>query len=461
MTVPALLTLTAPDDTERGRIESLLERLVLVNAANEEAEAYYDGSWTAHQFGISIPPSMRNLHTVAGWGGTCVDVLEERLDWLGWTTEVDEDAFGLSEVYAANHLDIDSGMAQLDSLIFGTAFVSVGTGVDGEPNPLVTPHSPRSMTALWDRRSRRLTSALAAVYDGVQAVEVTLYDPDQTSRFERRNGTWVAVDRDRHNLGRVPVVMMPNRVRGSRTEGRSEITKAVRYYTDAAARTLLGLEVNREFYNSPQRVGLNIDEKMFQDEAGNPVSQWTSIQGRLWMVPPNDDGLPEPDVKQFAPASPAPYIDQIKGYATLLAAEAGIPPAYLGFQTDNPASADAIRAGEARLVKRAERRQTVFGRAWLEVGRLALLVRDGAVPADYSTVSTRWRDASTPTRAAAADEATKLVAANILPPDSSVTYDRIGLTPGEQRQVESDKRRDRGLSVALEALGRPNSGPGA
>jgi len=182
------------------------------------------------------------------------------------------------------------------------------------------------------------------------------------------------------------------------------------------------------------------------------VSQWTSIMGRLWNVPPNEDGLPAPDIKQFQPSSPAPYIDQVKGYATLLAAEAGIPPAYLGFQTDNPASADAIRAGEARLVKRAERRQAAFGRSWLEVGRLALLVRDGAVPDTFdATMSTKWRDAATPTRAAAADEATKLISSGILPPDSTVTYDRVGLSPAEQRQVAADKRREGG-SAALRAV---------
>jgi hypothetical protein len=171
------------------------------------------------------------------------------------------------------------------------------------------------------------------------------------------------------------------------------------------------LETNREFYNAPQRVGLNIAEEMFQDSTGNAISQWTAIQGRYLMIPPSENpDDPQPDVKQFSPASPAPYVDQIRGYATLLAAEAGIPAAYLGFQTDNPASADAIRAGEARLVKRAERRQASFGRAWREVGRLALLIRDGAIPDGYdSAVSAKWRDAATPTRAAAADEVSKLV----------------------------------------------------
>lgn len=450
---PAFLRLSEASDDEQKVVSGLLSRLQVVSAANDEAEKRYQGTWAAQQFGISIPPKMQSLRTVAGWCGTAVDVLEERLDWLGWSS--DGDVFGLDDVYASNGLDVDSGLAHLDALIFGVSFVSVGSGRGGEPSPLVTPHSPKSMTGAWDRRARRLSSALAVGdrdEDG-RIVDLTLYLPGETVTFGVRSGRWVPVDRDAHKLGRVPVVLVPNRSRASREVGRSEITEAVRYYGDAAARTLLGLEVNREFYNAPQRIGLNIDDSMFEDESGNRVSPWTSIQGRVWNIPPNGEGDPEPDVKQFNPASPAPYIDQVKGYAQLLAAEAGIPAAYLGFATDNPSSADAIRAGEARLVKRAERRQTVFGRSWLEVARLALLVRDGAVPESFDVaVSAKWRDAATPTRAAAADETTKYVAAGVLPPDSSVTYDRMGLSPAEQRQLRSDLRRSTGVSEMVTAL---------
>lgn len=461
MTVaPALLTLSAVGDSERELVDGLLAKLSRANVANLEAEARYTGEWMARQFGISIPPNMRGVHTPAGWCGTVVDVLEERLDWLGWSTAGED--YGLDEVYADNQLDVDSGLLHLDALTFGLGFVSVGRGEAGEPEVLVTPHSPQAMTGVWDRRLRRLSSALAVKSTNGRVSEVTLYEPMQTTTFEDRSGMWVVANRDQHRLGRVPVVLLPNRARASREIGRSEITRAVRYYADAAARTLLGLEVNREFYNAPQRIGLNIKDEDFEDETGNPVSPWTSIQGRVWNVPPNEAGEPEPKVLQFNPASPAPYIDQVRGYAQLLAAEAGIPSAYLGFVTDNPASADAIRAGEARLVKRAERRQSTFGRAWLEVGRLALLVRDAAVPDSFAAdVSTRWRDAATPTRAAAADEAMKLTSGEnpILPPDSTVTYDRIGLSPAEQRQVMADKRRASGRGV-LQAL-RDAAGGGA
>jgi len=433
---------------EESLIRRCLQQLMYAQSANREADLRYSGQWATVQFGISIPPNMRTLRTIAGWCGTAVDVLEERLDWLGWSTIDGDDTLGLNGVFAENELAVDSGMVHLDSLIFGVSFVAVGTGVEGEPNPLITPYSPKNVTGIWSRTTRRLEAAIAADFTDGRLVSVTLYRPDETVTVDT-SATWVVVSRDRHMLGRVPVVMVPNRVRGSRETGRSEITKAIRYYADAAARTLLGLEVNREFYNAPQRIGLNVSDDMFQDAIGNPVSPWTSIQGRVWNIPPNEAGEAEPDVKQFPPSSPAPYIDQVKGYATLLAAEAGIPPTYLGFQTDNPASADAIRAGEARLVKRAERRQASFGRAWSEVGRLALLMRDGAVPEDYaSRVMVRWRDAATPTRAAAADEASKLVGSGVLPADSQVTYDRVGLTPAEQAKVTIEKSRQQALQLA-------------
>lgn len=446
--VPAInLPLLSLGDDERDTVNHLLERLTLFDASNQIKNAYYEGEQRVQMLNISIPPELQSLETVVGWPGTTVDVLEERLDWYGWTSEVDD--FGLSEVYAGNHLDVEASLLHLDTLLFGTAFTTVGTGADGEPNPLVTVHSPMAMTGTENARTRRLD---AAIFRGEkkngQVVEVTLYLPDQTVTLSRSpfGGAWVVEDRDRHNLGRVPVVKFVNRPRASRREGRSEISRAVRYYTDAAVRTMLGMEVNREFYSAPQRYALGVSESDFVDADGKVRTGWETVMGRLWAIGRDENGE-VPEVGQFTPASPAPYLEQVKGLAQLIAAEAAIPPSYLGFQTDNPASADAIQRSEARLVKRAERRQTSLGRRWNEVGALALLVRDGEVPDGFSSVSSKWRDASTPTRSAAADEATKLVGSGILPPDSEVTYDRIGLTPAEQRQLEVDRRRSSASSL--------------
>ena len=127
-----------------------------------------------------------------------------------------------------------------------------------------------------------------------------------------------------------------------------------------------------------------------------------------------------------------------------------MPADYLGIQTANPSSADAIRMGESRLVKRTERRQSGFGRAWLEVARLALLVRDGEVPSDFeSRVAVDWQSAATPTRAATADEVTKLVGAGILQADSEVVRKRLNLTRSEMRLLEVE---DATLAAREESL---------
>ena len=58
-----------------------------------------------------------------------------------------------------------------------------------------------------------------------------------------------------------------------------------------------------------------------------------------------------------------------------------LPAHYVGVFTDNPASADALRAAEASLTARAEARQATFGRAWEQVAKLMVAVRDGVDPA--------------------------------------------------------------------------------
>lgn len=439
------LALTYPSTDEAELVEWHLARLTRYNAQNAIAEAYYEGRQRVRDLGISIPPSLRSIEVVAGWPGTAVDALDERLDWLGWTSAAEGDPLGLEAAYLANGLDVEAGLLHLDALLYGVGYAIVGSNDPGESQPLVTIESARNVTGAWDGRTRRLSSALTVddTQDGL-SVAVTLYLPDENVRLARVSpySRWVVIDRDVHNLGRVNVVAFPNRPRASREGGRSEISRAVRAYTDTAVRTLLGMEVNREFYSAPQRYALGVDEGAFVKADGTAVTGWEAVMGRMLALPRDEDGE-IPQVGQFSPASPAPYLEQVKGLSLLLAAEAALPASYLGFATDNPSSADAIRAQEARLVKRAERRQATFGRGWREVAALMLLIRDGAIPDEFATVAARWRDAATPTRAASADEAVKLVGAGILPPTSQVTRDRLGLSPQEQRVIERELRRER------------------
>lgn len=422
---------------ELGLIQRLAEKLKKHDFKNDELARYYEGKNRLKDLGISIPPNLRLVDSVVGWAGTAVDVLEERLDFEGYIG----DSFGLNDIYRANELDLEAPLGHKDALVYGVGFVAVGKGMDGEADPLVTIESPKKMTAVYDLRTRRLTAALLLnrEHGTNDPVSGSLYLADQTIYLEWVKGRPVDVARDVHRLGRVLVAPLANNPRSGDADGRSEITRAVRSITDSGVRTMLGAEIAREFYSAPQRYIMGAKEDMFLDADGNKLNPWSVIQGRVLGVPYNDDDNVMPTVGQFQANSPQPYFDQVRMLAQMMAAETAIPASYFGFQTDNPSSADAIRQMEARLVKRAERRQKQFGRAWTEVARLALLVRDGQVPADFGNVRPVWRDASTPTRAAAADEAVKLIQAGVLQPDSVVTWNRLGFTDSDKQQLETDK----------------------
>lgn len=418
-------------------IEHLTKKLNRYNAKNVIAQQYYEGKNKLKDLRISLPPQLTAVDSIVGWAGTAVDVLEERLDLEGY---IGGDALGVMDFFRANELDLESSLGHKDAFVYGTGFVVVGKGADGEADPLITIESPKRMTANYDLRSRRITSALLVDHDNGKIFGGSLYLPNETITLGYENRSWYEIDRNVHNFNRVLASPLINNPRSGESHGRSEITPALRSYIDSAMRTLLGAEVAREFYSAPQRYVLGAPEDTFTDADGQALNSWSVIQGRLLGLPYNEEEGVMPQVGQFTANSTAPYFEQIRAYAMLTAAETAIPASYLGYQTDNPSSADAIRQMEARLVKRAERRQKHFGRTWVEVAKLALLVRDGEIPAEADLIRPVWRDASTPTRAASADEAIKLIQAGVLLPDSEVTYNRINLSANDKALLTEEKK---------------------
>lgn len=163
----------------------------------------------------------------------------------------------------------------------------------------------------------------------------------------------------------------------------------------------------------------------------------------MWSTGEVGDDEREPKLGEFDPQPPGPFLDQIEGLAQLAAAEAGLPSHYFGLRGDQATSADAIRAMEARLVKRAERRQKSFGRSWSQVSRLVRAGRDGMPVADVEASRTRWGNPATPTVGATMDAMVKAVQAGLAPGNSRVIWDRVGFTPEEQRLLEREVAQQR------------------
>jgi len=448
------------DQAEQDLASRMLSKLLARAPYNRLRELYYDGNDTIDSLGIAVPQLLNDVRTVVGWPGMAVNTLEERLDWQGVALigEDTDNPLGLRDVIIDNEMESDTQQGNLESLIHGVGFVvaSRGDTTEGEPEWLITIEPPTRMTGEWSARQRRLSSALSVDVDETahQITGVTLYLPNQTIFCERPNPSseMRVVRRARHNLGRVPVEPLVNQPRRGRPWGKSEITPALMSYTDSGVRTMLSMEVSREFYSSPKEFILGASEDAFTDEQGNPIPAWMSYLGRFKALERDDEGeLPE--VRQFAAASPAPYVDQIKLLAQMVAGEASIPESYLGFVSANPSSADAIRATEARLVKRAERRQQVLGRSWANVLRLVVAMRDGGLSSEANGLVSRWRDAATPTRAAMADATMKLVGVGVLSPDSEVTYEQLGFDQITIARLRSEQRRRRSERMLAQLVG--------
>lgn len=442
-------------------VEKLYKSLNNYATPNEKVEAYYEGDISIPKLGIGIPPVLNHIATVVGWPGTCVDVLDERLDFQGWD---DDGKYGMEKLYNDNAFDYESNLINIDCLLYGIAFGAVSTGTGDEPPALLTAESPKDTTGVYNRRTRRLDIAFTRYADEEgKYTKAVLYLPDKNIYYARKDehSKWAAEKTDAHNLGRVTVVRFINRGRAGRRGGKSEITRAIRSYTDTAVRTLLGMEVNREFYQAPQRYVLGAKENTFTDEAGLPIPGWKANMGALWTLERDDKTATDPENKsdgmpvvgQFAANPPGPYLEQVRGLSMLVAAESGIPPSYLGFVTDNPPSADSIRALEGRLVKRAERRQAASDPSYIEMGQLAAMISNKMrKPPPREDFQTLWRDAATPTKAADADRAVKLTGAGILPAASRITYEMAGLSPKQIKQIERDMLKDEFRKVLTEGM---------
>ena len=378
-------------------------------------DSYYNGVQVLEQLGLAVPDDLRKFVTIVAWPGTQVDAIEERCDVEGFRLPGEPEADkGLSEVWQANDLDDESQMGHTDSLVFGRSYVCVGSGEVPEL-PLVTVESPLEMAHEWSPRERD-TSAAARFYTddsgGTAVPRATLYTRDATLWLAQNDKKeWVEdpdLPRDDHNLGRCPVVPLINRGRSHDRYGSSEMSRIITL-TDAAARALTNAQVATEVMALPQRHAAGMSSADFTDPVTDEmVTKWETYFGAVWATS-------NPDAKfgQFSAADLGNFERIVSHYAQLVAGVTGLPLRYFGQLAANPPSAEGIRADEARLVKTCERKSRSWGASWERVMRLVRIFQTGADDPKLASMETLWRDPATPTRAQAADSASKLFAQGI------------------------------------------------
>lgn len=89
-----------------------------------------------------------------------------------------------------------------------------------------------------------------------------------------------------------------------------------------------------------------------------------------------DEEGDSPNLGQFAQQSMTPHTEQLKMFAALFAGETGLTLDDLGFATENPSSAEAIKASHENLRLAARKAQRTFRSGFLNAGYLAACLRD-------------------------------------------------------------------------------------
>ena len=411
----------------------------------DRVDKYFEGEQPLKYMAQAMQAEIgdRVSQLVLNWLRFGAEAYENRLDIEGFRyrgSDSSDDA--LWATWQANGLDEQSQQGHLDSLVLGRSYVIVGSGDAADDTPIVTVESPFQVFAERDPRTRRVTAAVKRWQDGEgkDAIQrATLYLPDSTESFAFSKEWKSTGPADNHELGRVPVVPLVNRPRILRPDGLSEF-QDVLPIADAANKMATDMMVSAEYHAMPRRwaVGLKADD--FVDKDDNPISVWSRDTGTLWSSENH-----EAKFGQFNEADLSVFHNSIKLLAQLASQMLALPPHYLSFVGDNPASADAIRSSETQLVKRVERKHTYLGGAWEDVQRLVLRFQTGKWDPAAQGLETVWRDPSTPTVAQKADAVVKLVQAGVLP-----------IEQGREDLGYSSEQRKRMAAMDSEAKSNPD-----
>lgn len=322
---------------------------------------YYEMKNTVRDISDIIPPEIRRFTACLGWCSKAVDSLSDRLIFRTFR----DDEFNLNAIYQMNNPDILFSSAVLSALIASCSFIYISRGDDGFPRLQVIDGG--NATGVIDDTTGLLTEGYAVLQrdDHDKPVLEAYFLPGVTWYYERDREPWSAENPAPYPL-LVPILHRPD---ARRPFGHSRISRACMGIMQGALRTVKRSEVSAEFYSFPQKYVLGLSQD------AESMDKWRATISSMLQFDKDEDG-DHPVVGQFQQQSMSPFTEQLRTFAALFSGETGLTLDDLGFVTDNPSSAEAIKASHENLRLAARRAQATFGSGFLNAGYLAACVRD-------------------------------------------------------------------------------------
>lgn len=343
-------------------IPYLKQKLQLKRSRVQTRYKYYEMKNTVRDFGISTPPQLALWFNSLGWCSKAVDSLADRLIFR----KFENDVFDINQIYQMNNSDVLISSAITSALIASCSFISISGDKDGFPRMEVI--GADDATGVLDHTTNMLLEGYAVLkrdeYDN--PVLEAYYTKDYTAYYE--NGKLLTYfDNPAPYALLVPLINRPDY---KRPFGHSRISRACISIMSSVIRTMKRSEISAEFYSFPQKYILGLS-----DSASKELNKWRATMSSLLDLGRDEDG-DLPQVGQFEAASMSPHIEQLRMFAALFAGETGLTLDDLGIVSDNPSSAEAIKASHENLRMIARKGQRDFGVGLLNAGYLATCVRD-------------------------------------------------------------------------------------
>lgn len=430
------------DDTEEQQLAKLVNQLRQKQAGNLINERYYNQKTYIKDLGISLPPQFRSMESVLGWPAKTVDVLADRIEFQGYKTPGSSETWGLDQIIYENDFLNEFSQAVTSALTHSVAFITISRGQDNiEPDILWLTRTAYQATGIWNPRTRALDAGLTVnkqTPDG-KISQATLWLKSKFVELEFKPTGKLATTTHPNPTGHVLMEPLTYGADLTRPFGRSRITPSVKTLTDAAIRTIVRSEVGAEFYATPQRYILGVEDGALQDK-------WSALVSRVLAISKDQDG-DTPQLGQFTQLSMQPHTDQLRQWAALLAAESSIPLDELGFPKDNPASDAAIQSQRDPLRLRAKAANKSFTRTLTKLAAKTLTLRDGNTPPDMHKLTPWFAPTHHTTDAQAADAALKQV--QIMPwlAQSPVILEKLGYNQETINRLLADKTRAEGINL--------------
>lgn len=419
-----------------------------------ELERYATGrqslAYLSPEAKIALPQFTRIASNIPG---VAIQSLTERLKVTGF------DGLDVWDDWLGNDLVQQSVMLHRETLTFGDGYVIVWADDNG--GPVASVESPRQVAVLKDPATRVVQSAVKRVWGRTQT-QAWVYLPDRVEHWvadvsAAGNTAYELAGVVDNPLGVVPVVNFQNTDRilvptyHSLVHilgwGRSEIADLMPL-VDGLNATLAGLAVAQEYTARPRRwaTGIELVERPQLDGDGNPVldSNGQPVMDTVNPIPEgNRSMLSENEQAKFGQLPGAElggYTAAVQIWLQQIMAVSALPAHMVGVTTENPSSADALRAAESGLTARAEMKQALFGPGWEQVAELIWAIRN-RVPVGGVKARVQWRDPASTSIAGEADAVTKLVAAGVL--SKSGALRRLGYTDDQIAQERKDLAADK------------------